>query len=195
MKKLIVVLLGLALTSTIAVTTARGQANGPLWTLDENGPALLNGGPIVGYANGSYKLDPASGITGWYYPLGPSVPGDLLLFENTNTFSDLLRFDGNGVFFFSDREATDLNPDKADVFVMPQPFGSNIVSLLEIGPEGNNGALYFPSPGGPGFDASGALPGLGYNIISDVPEPGSAAFLLGTTAALGFNFIRRRTRS
>jgi hypothetical protein len=130
-----------------------------------------------------------------HYPLGPSIPGDVLLFENTNTFSDVLRFDGNGVFFFSEREPNELNPDKADVFVLPQPFGSNIVSLIEIGPEGQNGALYFPGPGRPGFDTSGLLPGLGYNIISDVPDPGSAVFLLGAMAALGFNVIRRRTRS
>ena len=144
MKKLLVVLLGLALTSILTATTARSQSN--VWTLDENGPAFLSG-TIVGYANGSQKVDPLSGILGWYYPLGPSIPGDLLLFETTNKFSDLLRFDGHGVFFFSERETNEITADLADVFVLPQPFGTNIVSLLEFGPEGKNGALYFPTPG------------------------------------------------
>jgi len=176
MKKAGTVLLVLALTSFIISTKAFGQAGGPLWTVDENGPALLNG-PIVGFANGSYKVDPISGLMGWYYPLGPSVPGDLVLQEppNTNAFSDILRFDGNGVFFFSDAEAGETNLDKADVFQLPPLNNSpNYVTIfrLENGPEGNNGFLWTPGPGQPGFDTSGALPGLSYNIISDaVPEP------------------------
>src|SRR5215475_10386613 len=105
MKKAGTVLLVLTLTAFITATTALGAAGGPVWTVDENGPALLNG-PIVGFANGAYKVDPISGLTGWYYPLGPSTPCDLVLIEpivgNTNTVSDLLRFDGQGVFFFSE---------------------------------------------------------------------------------------------
>jgi hypothetical protein len=192
MEKLARVLVGLALTSLITVTTVHAQTNSQ-WRVDENGPALLSGS-IAGYANGMYKPDPISGLVGWYYPLGPSVPGDVVLLEPPafNTLSDLLRFDGSGVFFFSDREAGE-PPDNADVPVIPPPISP--VVLPEIGPEGLNGALYSPAPGQPGFDLSGILPGLSYNIISDIPEPSSAAILLGAAAVLGFNVIRRRTRS
>jgi hypothetical protein len=176
MKKAGTVLLVLTLTSMITATTAFAQAGGPVWTVDENGPALLNG-PLVGFANGSYKVDPISGLMGWYYPLGPSIPGDLVLQEppSTNAFSDILRFDGNGVFFFSDAEAGETNLDKADVFQLPPLVTSpNYITIFRVenGPEGNNGFLWTPGPGQPGFDTSGQLAGLSYNIISDaVPEP------------------------
>jgi hypothetical protein len=194
MKKASTMLLVLIFTSIVTVTTALGQT-GPTWRVDENGPALLNG-PITGFANGSYKLDPISGIMGWYYPLGPSTPGDLLLIEplvgNTNTFSDLLRFDGNGVFFFSELEPGELNPDKADVPQIPNPVGAIIVRS-EIGPEGNNGALWTPAAGQPGFDLSGSLPGLSYNIISDmVPEPNSVALFLASAGVLASRHLRRK---
>ncbi len=180
MKKAGTVLLVLTLIAVATTTTVLGQ---PVWTVDENGPALLNGGPIVGFANGSYKLDPISGLMGWYYPLGPSTPGDLVLQEppNTNSFSDILRFDGNGVFFFSDAEAGETNLDKADVFQLP-PLVTNpnyiTIFRVETGVEGNNGFFWAPGPGQPGFDASGQLPGLAYNIISDaVPEPQAVVLL------------------
>jgi hypothetical protein len=194
MKKELAVLLGLTMASAITVIPARAQP-GPMWTVDENGPAVLSG-PIVGYSNGAYKLDPLSGMVGWYYQTPPSTPGDVVLLEQAagGPLSDLLRFDGQGVFFFSDLEPGELNPDKADVPVMPIPI--NPVVLQEIGPEGNNGALYFPNQGMPGFDQSGQLPGLGYNFISDaVPEPGSAALLVGAAVLLGGNILRRKARA
>ena len=183
MKKAGTAVLVLTLTIFITAITAIGQ---PVWTVDENGPALLGGGPIVGFANGGYKLDPVSGLMGWYYPLGPSVPGDLVLSEppNTNIFSDILRFDGNGVFFFSDAEAGQTNLDKADVFQLP-PVGNNpqgpTIFRVETGIEGNNGFFWAPGPGQPGFDLSGQLNGLAYNIISDaVPEPRITSLLLAS---------------
>jgi hypothetical protein len=194
MKKTSTMLLVLVLTSIVTVTTALGQA-GPTWKVDENGPALLSG-PVAGFANGAYKLDPISGLTGWYYPLGPSTPGDLILIEplvgNTNTITDLLRFDGQGVFFFSDLEPGQLNPDKADVPQIPNPVSPSFVRG-EIGPEGNNGALWVPAAGQPGFDLSGQLPGLSYNIISDaVPEPNSVVLLLASAVVLGLCHLRRK---
>jgi hypothetical protein len=195
MKKTNTRLLVLIFSSILTVTTAFGQA-GPTWRVDENGPALLSG-PIGGYANGSYKLDPLSGLTGWYYPLGPSIAGDLLLIEplvgNTNTVSDLLRFDGQGVFFFSELEPGELNPDKADVPQIPNPVGSIVFVRTENGPEGNNGLLWTPGPGQPGFDQSGQLSGLSYNIISDVPEPNSVVLFLAAAGVLGWRHLRRKT--
>jgi hypothetical protein len=191
MKKLTQLSLALAVIWTIAATSALGQTN-QIWTLDENGPALLSG-PISGYSNGSYQFDPQSGLTGWYYSLGgpgANVPGDLMLLEpGTGAYSDLLRFDGAGVFFFSDLEAGELNPDMADVSILPNP--NNPVILTEIGPEGNNGVLYTPGPTDPGFDLTGLLPGLQYNIISDIPEPSTIA-LAGLGVAVLIVFRRRR---
>jgi hypothetical protein len=168
------------------------------WTVDENGPALLQGPSLVGYSNGTNKLDLVSGLVGWYYFLGvPSMAGDVLLLEpgtgGTN-YSDLLRFDGTGgVYFFSDLEPGELNPDHADVPVMPTPAGSNMVFLAEIGPEGNNGAFYRPLPGQPGYDTSGLLPGLAYNIVSDVvPEPHVAILAMTGGGLLLATRARRR---
>jgi hypothetical protein len=194
MKKTSTMFLIVLLTSIVTVTTALGQP-ASIWRVDENGPALLSG-TVAGFANGSYKVDPISGLTGWYYPLGPSTPGDLLLIEplvgNTNTISDLLRFDGQGVFFFSDLEPGEVNPDKADVPQIPNPVGAIFVRS-EVGPEGNNGAIWTPGPGQPGFDQSGLLPGLSYNIISDaVPEPNSVALFLAAAALLGLRRVQRK---
>jgi hypothetical protein len=66
------------------------------------------------------------------------------------------------------------------------------VNLQEIGPEGNNGAIYTPSPGQPGYDP-GFLPT--YNFVSDgvVPEPGTAMLLaLGGPALVAAAQRRRR---
>ncbi len=175
--------------ASVLTTTSFGQVASQ-WTIDENGPALLSG-TIVGYSNGRYQVDPISGLQGWYYQLNSNVPGDLVLIEPgpTNVISDLLRFDGHGVYFFSDLEPGELNPDHADVAHMPVPVGNYMV-LLENGPEGANGALYFPTPNQPGADLSGILPGLNYVIISDVPEPHTLAFWMAGAAVLAWRFRR-----
>lgn len=166
------------------------------WTIDENGPALLNNAPLVGYSIGHYQIDPISGITGWYYQLGGTninVAGDVLLLEPdapAGTISDLLRFDGNGVYFFSELEPNDTNPDKADVPVIPQPI--NPVVLTEVGSEGNNGVLYVPGAGQPGYDLSGVLPGIRYDIVSDVPEPASTTVLLAGAGLCLLSAARRK---
>ena len=193
--KLLVVVAGIA---TFAATTGLAQPySNETWNVDENGPALLQGGQLVGYSNGTNKFDPISGLVGWYYPLGAqSTPGDVVLLESTNGASDLLRFDGQGVFFFSDLEPGEVNPDHADVPVLPPWNTTNYVILNEVGPEGNNGALYVPSQGLPGYDLSGLFPGLKYNIISDspvVPEPNTVAVAM-TGGVLLLNSMRRRGR-
>lgn len=201
MKNKTKIMLAMAGISAFVVTTAFAQPfPNEIWTIDENGPALLGPSPgaggLVGYSNGEYKPDPISGIVGWYYPLAgtPSVPGDVVLLESQSPSgapSDLLRFDGTGgVYFFSDEDGPPF--DNADVPVMPQPI--NPVVLNEVGPEGNNGAFYVPLPGQPGFDTSGVFPGIQYNIISDspVPEPASAALLLAGAGLWLLNAARRR---
>ena len=67
-------------------------------------------------------------------------------------------------------------PDKADVSIVPNPI--NPVMMNEVG--GNNGVVYAPGPGMPGFDLSGQFAGLQDKIVSDVPEPGTM-----TLVALG----------
>jgi len=203
MKKLMKAWLVLSLTSAVAATSALGQSNN-VWVIgfDENGNASITdpfGGIELSPGLGVLAPEPISGITTLLYPsigLG-TVPGDVLLREPgapTNTFSDLIRFDQNGnVWFFSDRETNDLSADLADVFVMPQPL-PGAVSILEVGPEGNNGAFYTPLPGQPGYDTFGTfLPdGLAYHFISDVPEPASLSLAALGGAAWLFRRQRRR---
>jgi hypothetical protein len=124
------------------------------------------------------------------YTLPSAVtPGDLLLFEQqvTTQQSDIVRFEGNQAFFFSDREAGE-TPDLADVTQLPAAQ-ANAIPLTENGPEGNNGVVYTPSTSTPGFPTTGV--NVTYNIMSDVvPEP-SAALLAGMGGAL-LLFVRRR---
>jgi hypothetical protein len=197
--KTLIFCVGLAIVHTTALAQ---PYPGSTWTIDENGPALFDTHTgIVGYSNGVLQKDPISGVTTLYYPLlgtnAPSTPGDLVLLEapTTGQASDLLRFDGRGgVYFFSDVEAGEANTDLADVGI--PPVGTNAVRVVEIGVEGNNGYLYIPLQGQPGFDVSGLLPEVQYNIISDaVPEPGSAVLLLSGGALLGLNVIRRKLRA
>jgi hypothetical protein len=120
------------------------------------------------------------------------VAGDVVLLEPdapTGTISDLLRFDGNGVYFFSELEPNETNPDMADVPIIPPAI--NPVVLMEVGSEGNNGVLYIPGPGQPGYDLSGVLPGIRYDIISDIPEPASATLLLAGVGLWLLNAARR----
>jgi hypothetical protein len=184
----------------LSLTNSLAQVNpNETWTIDENGPALISGGPVVGYINGQYLVDPVSGMMGWYYPLGLTgitlAAGDLVLDEPqapTGTRSDLLRFDLNGVFFFSDLEAGEVNPDHADVAQIP-PAAPNAIHILENGPEGSNGVFWVPAPGQPGSDTSGYYPGIQYNFISDtVPEPGVGILAL---AAILLKVVTRRRSS
>jgi PEP-CTERM motif len=161
----------IGIASAITVSPAFAQ---PLITVDELGNGNFNGQPLPSFQS----QDPLSGIVTLTYRLPfATVPGDVQLLEpgnpGTNGISDVLRFDGNGnLYFFSEREATDVPPfDPADVNQLPgQVPGLLTVAMFEVGPEGNNGALYNPAGGLPGDNSAGAT----YNFISDVPEPGTA---------------------
>jgi hypothetical protein len=183
--------------SAITFTTAFGQAGGPLLVqVDEYGTMLINGAP--GPA-GVIAVDPLSGLPALSYPLPfPGNPGDIVLFEapQTNQFSDLIRFPGNGrMYFFSDASTND--PPEPGVLAdgpLP-PFGPlPFLILPETGPEaGPNGLFgYVPGPGGIGGDP--ATPGLTYDFFSDghVPEPGSVTLIgFGSLIALAFRRYRR----
>jgi hypothetical protein len=98
----------------------------------------------------------------------------------------LIRFNGDGtLLFYSDSlEGADA---PGDTPTPPKDVYDNLLSLDEVGPEGDNGALYTPGPNDPGFDPSGPS----YHLISDVPEPGSLA-LLATGGLPLLGFLRRR---
>jgi hypothetical protein len=101
--------------------------------------------------------EPLSGMTTLAYILPTTVIlGDIWLHEPgqpAGVFSDLIRF-GNSpnpsysaVYFFSDRTADETGPfDLADVLQMPLPDPNSSSHIIEeVGPEGNNGALYAPA--------------------------------------------------
>jgi hypothetical protein len=184
----------LAITSIIVtIAASQGTAQPPLITVDELGNGTFAGAVLPS----GLAADPFSGIVTLAYRLPfPGVPGDVLLFEpgpQTNVLSDIIRFDGNGfLYFFSEREATDVPPfDPADVAQFPPPIpGLQSVSLLEVGPEGNNGAFYNPAGGLPGDNTAGAS----YHFISDVPEPGCGALVLLGSGLLAVLKQRRQSK-
>jgi hypothetical protein len=118
------------------------------------------------------------------------IPGDVALTEpgapTPGPFSDVVRFwnpTGGGpsqIIFYSDVSSGDPADAPADTGLPQQLL--NPVVINEVGPEGNNGALYTPAPGGAG-SVAGAI-GLQYNIISDVPEPSAGALAIAGVGLL-----------
>jgi PEP-CTERM motif len=95
---------------------------------------------------------------------------------------DIIDFQANILTFWS---AIDDGPDSRADFPIPPPVFGPIPTIPETGPEGNNGAVYSPSPGQAGFFIGTDGKPVTYNFISDgtatppVPEPASL-ILLGT---------------
>lgn len=172
----------------ITVTTSFAQ----LYTFDENGNSSgpTSGPPI---SPGVLQPDPSGGllvpVLVYNLPL-PLITGDVVLVEPGNPatggqYSDVIRFwnptgiNMTQIIFYSDNSTTepgDVPPDSglADTGLPAQLI--NPVFIPEVGPEGNNGALYTPPAGGPG-SIPGAV-GLQYNIISDSPVPEPSALAL-----------------
>jgi hypothetical protein len=123
------------------------------------------------------------------------VPGDVILTEPgqpNGPNSDVVRFwnpagiNQSEIIFYSDFSAADPADAPADVG-LPLQFQPLTVTIPEVGPEGNNGAVYLAAPGMPGSTSAA----IQYNIISDVPEPGTGALLL---SGVGLLFGIRRFR-
>jgi len=156
-------------------------------SVDENGNGFTTFGNVP--LPGTMATDPTSGLTALTYTLPfPVTPGDVLMTEDVAPPSDLVRFNYNPdagistLVFYSDKDDPILS--LADTG-LPGTFNTNLVVISEVGPEGNNGAIYTPGEGGPG---AADFP-VQYQIISDVPLPPSA-LLLGS-GLLGLLGLRR----
>ena len=190
----------LALACAYAITAPSLFAQ-LIYTFDEfgNSSGPSSAPPI---SPGVLQPDPSGGLPGpvlvYTVPL-PLVTGDVVLTEPGNPStggqnSDVVRFwnptgiNLTQIIFYSDFSATDPADSPADTGLPPQLL--NPVIIPEIGPEGNNGAVYTPPPGGPG-SFPGAL--IQYNIVSDsaVPEPGTFA-LAGLGGGLLLLALKRR---
>jgi len=195
------------LTLVAGCTILSAQGNAPLVTVNENGVGTL---AIPGISSiplpGVLAADPGPGglpaaLT--YDLMGPPslVVGDLLLLENAGAvpvLSDVIRFNAAGtgsanypasLVFYSDMD--DVPPALADTG-FPTQFYTNTVTLLEVGPEGNNGIVYTPTANQPGFVAGFSVT---YHIISDestVPEPASAWLTFAAVAYLAVGLRRAR---
>src|ERR1700736_1783731 len=134
-------------------------------TMDENCSGTIDGFTGVAPLSCGLAADPgpgglASAVT--YDLLNPPglVAGDLVLQEIAGAAnSDIVRFNpqqnGGSAVFYSD--VFDAPTDLADTG-FPTAFYTNILRVIETGPEGANGFTYTPTSGQPGFVAGAAAP-------------------------------------
>jgi len=156
-----------------------------IYTFDEYGTSSSSSSAPP-MSPGIMQPDPSGGLTVpvlvYTVPL-PLVTGDVVMTEPGNPAggpdSDVVRFwnptgiNQTQIIFYSDFSPTD-PPDAPADTGLPGQLLNPVIIIPEVGPEGNNGAVYTPPAAGPG-----ALPGalIQYNIISDgrVPEPSTMA--------------------
>lgn len=194
MKPSIKTLFALGCAYAIVTTSSFAQ----IYTFDEFGNSS---GP--GITPGILQPDPSGGVVPapvlvYTLPFA-AIPGDVVLIEpgssTTGQFSDVVRFwnptgvNATQVIFYSDFSAADPADSPADTGLPVNLI--NPVFINEVGPEGNNGAIYIPAAGGPG-SLPGAV-GLQYNIISDVPEPNTFALAALSAGWLLLTLKRRHS--
>jgi hypothetical protein len=181
----IVSLVAFGLLSLVAGSVS---AQGINIQFDEWGNGSLNGAPLK---NVPSALDPISGQSTLAYLLPFNVVrGDLILTEGAAappTITDIVRFDtnttyGNVAYFFSDLPEPGETPVPLADTGIPAPWALLSVIQPELGPEGNNGAIYVTGFNNPGAAIVGGVTySVTYGIVSDskVPEP-STLVLLGS---------------
>jgi len=123
--------------------------------------------------------------------------GDVLLSESPGgSISDIIRFNptencsnsiGCLVFYSDNLDGID---SRADIG-LPTGRYTNTVSLMEIGPEGDNGLTYTPVAGQPGFVAGADGP-VTYVLASDSPVPEPSTIVLFGTGMAALLIIRKR---
>lgn len=197
MKKLTKAAIVFGFTLAVASSTSFAQSQYFTLTIDEFGS-----NNIIPFTMGP---DPSGGVTNssvLFYTVPFAVtPGDVILTEPgqpNGPNSDIVRFwnptgaNQTEIIFYSDFSATDPADAPADVG-LPTQLQPLVVTIPEVGPEGNNGAIYLATPGLPG--STSLLP-IQYNILSDVlpvPEPGTGALLLsGVGLLFGIKRFRRK---
>jgi hypothetical protein len=124
------------------------------------------------------------------------IPGDVLMTEPGGAgIQDVLRFNGTTLAFYSDN--LDGFDSLADTATPPVALYTNLVTIAEVGPEGNNGAFYTPVGGNPGSGSTIFT----YHFISDghntelggpVPTPAAATAGAALLSLLGLGRRRRR---
>jgi len=207
---------GLAAVQAQTLTPGASALNpvGPfLMRFDESFSATITIGPsglpvaLTGILAADPSVPPVVGV-----PLvltfmlpEPVISGDVRILESAGgPVSDWLRFtDATGVIngggtgtgsrmiFYSDLSDTDLNPDPAD-----RPFPANLgtgltATIVEVGPEGNNGFDY--RPGGVAYPLNNEY--VGISDTPPIPEPETFALMMVGLGAVGFMAKRRRARS
>jgi hypothetical protein len=187
-------LMVLAVAAMLGVLTAGAWAQAQIIVkFDENGNVTIDGQPSPSGGNVGLDTGPGGGLA-LIYPNTtgvPFVPGDVLLFEPTWMFSDVVRFNANQtIAFYSEASDSEVGPaDLADTGYWPTAWYTNLVQIPETGLEGGaNGALYIPTPNQPGFVD---VAPVAYEIVSDVPEPATLSLL----ALGGLLALRRRGRN
>ena len=205
MKRLTKTLFAFGFTYVITTSSLLAQL---VYTFDEFGNSS---GPSAAppISPGALQLDPSGGlpVPVLVYNLAfPVVTGDLVLVEPGNPatggqYSDVIRFwnptgiNLTQVIFYSDNSTTepgDVPPDAAPADTGLPKLLINPVFVNEVGPEGNNGAIYTPAPGAPG-SVPGAV--VTYNIISDspIPEPNTMALAVLGAGLLVITLKRRHS--
>lgn len=191
----------MALAAVSFSTSAHAQvAPTVLITVDENGNGTAFDGTATISVPGSVLANSTGGPTTaltYTLPAGNIVQGDVIILEDSDHTSDVIRFfQAPGtvfmpvqLLFFSDQSGEGDDNGLADTGL--PPFGTNAVRIFEVGPEGDNGAFYTPTENQPGFVLGQPFT---YHFISDssVPEPATWAMMIAGFGAMGFALRRQR---